>query len=130
MTEEQIDVMTFKDNKLTHWLKPLLTDQEGSKIAVFHHIHDDVIEEVLQQVQVAVRIKSVDGATSKLMDDEGNPEDEEYKTEMLIQELNKENFDLRNQIESFKRSHKSKLEEAKKVLQLPCDVEFLIVNKN
>jgi hypothetical protein len=47
MTEEQIDVMTFKDNKLTHWLKPLLTDQENSRIAIIHHIHDDLIEEVL-----------------------------------------------------------------------------------
>lgn len=76
--------MTFRDNKLTHFLKPLLSDQDNSKLITIHHIHDDVLEEVLQILQVAVRIKSVEGAHKARKTSEEIQEDEEYKTEMMI----------------------------------------------
>lgn len=50
--------------------------------------------------------------------------------DQLIQHLNKENFDLRNQIETMKRSHKIKLEELQQLLSIPCEIEYLLKLKD
>ena len=55
--------------------------------------------------------------------------EEEFNIDQAISNLNKDNFDLRNNLEAMKKAHKIKLEELQSLLGIPCDIEYLLRNK-
>lgn len=56
--------------------------------------------------------------------------EDSYNMEQLVHNFSKDNFELRNNIEIMKKTNKKKLEELQTILNLPCDIEYLLKNKD
>lgn len=135
LSEEEREMLTYKDNKLTYLLKNLYKDYTRVNIIFHVMIQDMGLEGCLRTLEASDRIRTNPTTESKDKDGKdgkgGTQEDQnEFSTEILIQHLNKENFDLRNQIETMKRSHKIKLEELQQLLSIPCEIDYLLKNKD
>lgn len=129
MSDDEREIMVqYRDNKLTYLLKNLY--KEYTKVNIIYHIgsNDYVtsLESCLKTLEASEKVKcnNIGGNLGSLSarkrrgtigfnenDLSGDPDDSEFSFDKLIQHLNKENFELRNQIDTLKRSHKIKLEE-------------------
>ncbi|CDW88015.1 inosine triphosphate pyrophosphatase-like [Stylonychia lemnae] len=136
LSDEEREMLQFKDNKLSFVLKNLY--KEYTRINFIFHVSitESGLETALKTLETSDRMKSnqIDRKNGGSGPDNGNGnlnegEQQEFSIDQLIQHLNKENFDLRNQIETLKRSHKIKLEELQQILQLPVEIEYLLKNK-
>jgi hypothetical protein len=99
LSDEEREMLTYKDNKLTYLLKNLYKDYTRVNIIFHVMIQDMGLEGCLRTLEASDRVRmssSNDGNEKNGKEGGTQEEQQEFSTEILIQHLNKENFDLRN----------------------------------
>ena len=127
MSDDDKEAIQFKDNKLTYMLKNLFKDY--TKVHVIYHVSMLDADSCQKTLEQSDRVKHFNGPVP-LECSQQNEEATEFNMDQLIQSLNKENFDLRNRIETLKRSHKIKMEELQHLLDIPVEIEYLLKNRD